>query len=183
MADGSTNNGVETNSDPVKFEQETETSRNSSLSEIDFNGSNSNRFQQQEQQQQQDKCRCSCYGNVEREKHFNDLLEERGSDNRNLLLQNKTTYDTEEIVNEKIDGNDTEDSETDFQQDLCRICYGNDDEEELLAPCKCLGTVEHIHESCLLTWLKSGATTCELCNTSYRFRRIVKPYSKVSGCF
>ena len=66
------------------------------------------------------------------------------------------------------------------QQSVCRICYGNDDEEELLAPCKCLGTVQFIHESCLLTWLKSGATQCELCKANYRFHRMLRPYQEVS---
>jgi len=65
------------------------------------------------------------------------------------------------------------------KQNVCRICYGHDDEEELLAPCNCLGTVQFIHESCLLTWLKSGATQCELCKTNYQFQRTLRPYQEV----
>lgn len=94
-------------------------------------------------------------------------------------IESETDSDNKvENINNDTDDNDS-DNDTE-KQDTCRICYGNDDEEKLLAPCRCLGTVQYQHESCLLTWLKSGATQCELCNTNYRFKRIVKPYQEVS---
>ena len=89
----------------------------------------------------------------------------------------------EDEKNVENDGDNDRENEREIEtekQDVCRICYGNDDEENLLTLCRCLGTIQYLHESCLLTWLKSGATQCELCNTNYRFKRIVKPYSEVS---
>lgn len=62
----------------------------------------------------------------------------------------------------------------DIQTNVCRICYGNEEEERLLAPCKCSGSVQYIHESCLLTWLRSSANHCELCKLQYQFQRKFK---------
>jgi hypothetical protein len=43
----------------------------------------------------------------------------------------------------------------------CWICYDSESSEAnpLMTPCKCKGTVQHVHESCLLQWL----TTSETC--------------------
>lgn len=67
---------------------------------------------------------------------------------------------------------------------VCRICLmdGEDDPdaEPLIAPCKCKGSIEHVHLNCLRHWLQSkigDSTTegnsfkyvmpqCELCKTS-----------------
>lgn len=63
-------------------------------------------------------------------------------------------------------------------QNVCRVCYGNEEEEVLLAPCKCLGTVKYIHESCLLKWLKSREPQCEICHMNYQFHRELRPHSQ-----
>lgn len=66
----------------------------------------------------------------------------------------------------------------------CRICFCEDvaDDNPLLSPCRCSGTVKHIHLLCLKRWLDSRLTTrfadevvsyywdsfgCELCKTQY----------------
>ena len=50
----------------------------------------------------------------------------------------------------------------------CRICFDSDEEYPLLRACKCSGSIGHIHEHCLLTWLDTKQTdSCELCKTSY----------------
>jgi len=59
---------------------------------------------------------------------------------------------------------------------VCRICYGNSEDEVLLNPCHCSGSVQYSHETCLMTWLKTGATTCEICKFPYRFQKHVKPW-------
>lgn len=61
---------------------------------------------------------------------------------------------------------------------LCRICYGGSDDEVLLNPCHCSGSVQYSHESCLMTWLKSGATKCEICKFPYRFQKHVTPWKE-----
>lgn len=55
----------------------------------------------------------------------------------------------------------------------CRICMEPEDQENpLLSPCKCSGTIRYIHEECLKTWLVShfediAKSCCELCKTSF----------------
>eukprot|EP00111_Clytia_hemisphaerica_P006995 TCONS_00020286-protein len=103
------------------------------------------------------------------------------NDSKTIISENLTQSLSNDCQDSKTSLNgspsiDTDDADT--PQNVCRICYGNDEEEQLVAPCKCLGTVQYMHESCLLTWLKSGATHCELCKTNYNFKRILKPYSE-----
>ena len=68
----------------------------------------------------------------------------------------------------------------------CRICLGEEDLQEkdgqLIAPCKCSGTMKYIHLSCLKNWLDQKKQVregdhftsfmwegleCELCKTSF----------------
>jgi len=61
-------------------------------------------------------------------------------------------------------------------EDVCRICLepeslGN----ELIHPCKCMGTVRSIHEECLKAWLASQSedmdqAKCELCKTPFSMK-------------
>ncbi|KAL7055922.1 hypothetical protein AAHC03_022856 [Spirometra sp. Aus1] len=54
----------------------------------------------------------------------------------------------------------------------CRICYeeGTDD-EPLISPCHCRGTVGLLHKSCLEKWLQLSQTLkCELCGYAYILR-------------
>ena len=45
---------------------------------------------------------------------------------------------------------------------LCRYCQ-SDTISDLTSPCNCVGTIEYVHEDCLITWLQSKAeNTCEL---------------------
>ena len=69
---------------------------------------------------------------------------------------------------------------------LCRICYGEDDNEEnpLLQPCTCSGSMKYIHLNCLKTWINTSVNIklesteycniysykpaeCELCKTTF----------------
>ena len=73
-------------------------------------------------------------------------------------------------------------------QEVCRICYDSGDEENpLIAPCKCSGSMQYVHLQCLRKWMDGrlsvnsntqdqGTTTvsyfwrnldCELCKLSY----------------
>ena len=65
---------------------------------------------------------------------------------------------------------------------MCRICHGGWEEEDLISPCKCTGTVRHAHQSCILNWVsKSGNQHCELCKFKFRTRKeSVKCFWKVS---
>jgi hypothetical protein len=55
----------------------------------------------------------------------------------------------------------------------CRICFeAQADDNLLITPCKCIGSVKYIHEECLKVWLISKQTdlktvTCELCMAKF----------------
>ena len=50
----------------------------------------------------------------------------------------------------------------------CRICRGEGG--ALYVPCKCSGSIRHVHEDCLVRWLEhSGSDRCELCGFVFRF--------------
>ncbi|KAI8465062.1 MAG: hypothetical protein J3K34DRAFT_525685, partial [Monoraphidium minutum] len=64
-------------------------------------------------------------------------------------------------------------------QPACRLCWGEADGEEggaLLTPCRCRGSVRHIHARCLAGWRRAllcqglgmaRAARCELCQGLY----------------
>lgn len=55
---------------------------------------------------------------------------------------------------------------------MCRICHSGEEDEELIAACRCAGTVKYAHQSCLLNWIsKSGNQSCELCRYKFKTRR------------
>ncbi|CAJ0930900.1 unnamed protein product, partial [Mesorhabditis belari] len=52
---------------------------------------------------------------------------------------------------------------------FCRICLSDD--APLITPCKCRGTIAHVHNDCLLEWVQvSGSTRCELCHGEFVMR-------------
>ncbi|NXX96080.1 MARH7 ligase, partial [Centropus bengalensis] len=66
-----------------------------------------------------------------------------------------------------------EDSD-DEEGDLCRICQlsSTSSDNLLIAPCKCTGSLQYVHQECMKKWLQSkinsgssleAVTTCELC--------------------
>eukprot|EP00210_Caulerpa_lentillifera_P009684 g9239.t1 len=82
-----------------------------------------------------------------------------------------------------------EDEDEDF---LCRFCWQPEDEErggELLAPCRCSGSVKYIHRRCLGAWQRTqrsqGALRksyrCDICKERYHVRRA--PFSGVQVPF
>mmetsp|Transcript_22082 Transcript_22082/g.25384 ORF Transcript_22082/g.25384 Transcript_22082/m.25384 type:complete len:80 (+) Transcript_22082:362-601(+) len=49
-------------------------------------------------------------------------------------------------------------SEEGNKDSVCRICLSEDagdDKDPLISPCKCSGTMKHIHLKCLTEWLES----------------------------
>lgn len=55
---------------------------------------------------------------------------------------------------------------------MCRICHSGNEDEELIRPCKCTGTVKYAHQSCILNWVsKSGHESCELCKFKFRTKK------------
>lgn len=63
------------------------------------------------------------------------------------------------------------------EPDTCRICRGEgSDAEPLFHPCKCSGSIKHVHQDCLMEWLShSQKKYCELCKTPFRFTKLYSP--------
>ena len=52
---------------------------------------------------------------------------------------------------------------------ICRICHGSCEDEELMQPCRCSGSVGYAHESCIRKWIVGSANVaCELCGFKFR---------------
>lgn len=52
----------------------------------------------------------------------------------------------------------------------CWIC--KDDGDSLIAPCDCKGSIAHVHESCLITWIeRSGSSKCGTCGHVFVIKR------------
>lgn len=63
---------------------------------------------------------------------------------------------------------------------ICRLCWGEAaDDDELLSPCSCSGSLKFIHAHCLQDWQRTlraqgqgrRAHICELCKTPYRLQQ------------
>uniref|UniRef100_A0A915I186 RING-CH-type domain-containing protein n=1 Tax=Romanomermis culicivorax TaxID=13658 RepID=A0A915I186_ROMCU len=64
---------------------------------------------------------------------------------------------------------------------LCRICHSPGDKTEpLMSPCRCSGSLQFVHSSCLLRWLdisrrKSHRSPhCELCGYKYQRHKTIR---------
>ena len=64
---------------------------------------------------------------------------------------------------------------------ICRICLDRGT-EPLVSPCKCSGSTEFAHESCLLKWFfKTRRRRCELCLSEVNVKSVgFKPLQKVT---
>ncbi|XP_060102551.1 E3 ubiquitin-protein ligase MARCHF1 isoform X1 [Heteronotia binoei] len=63
---------------------------------------------------------------------------------------------------------------------VCRICHcEGDDENPLITPCRCTGTLRFVHQACLHQWIKSSDTRCcELCKYDFIMETKLKPLQK-----
>ncbi len=66
---------------------------------------------------------------------------------------------------------------------ICRICHTAGD-ETLIAPCKCKGSAQFVHATCLLTWFKKSVkNNCELCQQQVPIKKKNRPISEVNFNF
>ncbi|KAJ8250484.1 hypothetical protein COCON_G00224060 [Conger conger] len=71
-------------------------------------------------------------------------------------------------------------SVTPSNQDICRICHCEGDEDSpLITPCHCTGSLRFVHQACLQQWIKSSDTRCcELCKYQFIMETKLKPLRK-----
>eukprot|EP00884_Botryococcus_braunii_P018506 jgi/Botrbrau1/5339/Bobra.0346s0013.1 len=63
-------------------------------------------------------------------------------------------------------------TDDDEHEIVCRICrMPADADNPLYHPCKCSGSIRHVHSSCLSLWLeRSKHDSCELCHHKFHFK-------------
>lgn len=68
------------------------------------------------------------------------------------------------------------DSEKSLNEKICRICFDNGQEEDIISPCSCKGSSKYVHSECLKAWLvKSGKVSqsisfCEVCKDDFSMK-------------
>ncbi|XP_037939663.1 uncharacterized protein LOC119672635 [Teleopsis dalmanni] len=70
---------------------------------------------------------------------------------------------------------------------ICRICRtGNEENHPVRKPCECRGTMQHVHEDCLIEWLIfTRRKQCEICKFDYNVKVSYRPNCSniLVGCF
>mmetsp|Transcript_40778 Transcript_40778/g.89125 ORF Transcript_40778/g.89125 Transcript_40778/m.89125 type:complete len:416 (+) Transcript_40778:109-1356(+) len=63
---------------------------------------------------------------------------------------------------------------TDLVQTPCRICLleGSTEDDPLVSPCKCKGSIQHVHLGCLRHWIKGRLNLSDASGGSYFFRQL-----------
>lgn len=63
-----------------------------------------------------------------------------------------------------------------WEEEVCRICRGPSEEDQpLYHPCACSGSIQYVHQSCLVKWLEhSKKNKCEVCKHTFRFTPIYR---------
>jgi E3 ubiquitin-protein ligase MARCH1/8 len=110
--------------------------------------------------------------NEEEEKATVPKLNEQTIITTPLLSNNET-------LTRKISFPSTSPKTSDYP-DKCRMCHceGTND-EPLISPCLCLGTMQYLHQSCLQRWIKSaGVKSCELCKFDFIMHSEIKPFKQ-----
>uniref|UniRef100_A0A1I8A9G7 RING-CH-type domain-containing protein n=1 Tax=Steinernema glaseri TaxID=37863 RepID=A0A1I8A9G7_9BILA len=97
-------------------------------------------------------------------------------------LSSSNSYDS--LCSEKdSNGSKCGDEASSSGDSLCRICHCTstaDSSDTLISPCRCSGSLQFVHMSCLLHWLEISSrklrrpAICELCLYKYRRKRILK---------
>ena len=69
-----------------------------------------------------------------------------------------------------------QDDDDDDDEPTCRVCFAGAEAGRLLAPCRCRGSMRHIHEHCLNEWRVRSANPrsferCDQCGYRYRTTR------------
>ena len=54
-------------------------------------------------------------------------------------------------------------------QKVCRICFETTNQNEMLSPCDCSGTMAYIHSNCLKNWIQTkNEVICDICKQKWR---------------
>lgn len=59
------------------------------------------------------------------------------------------------------------------EANICKFCFGDENQENLIAPCGCTGSMRFVHKECLTNWLKNNKGDkryfeCNECKKEYK---------------
>ena len=86
----------------------------------------------------------------------------KSNDRGDALRLTRSRTGKETILNRKVTRAERQPADA-GEATVCRICLGEEDDgtNPLISPCKCAGTMSHIHLACLREWLNSKRTKKE----------------------
>jgi E3 ubiquitin-protein ligase DOA10 len=76
--------------------------------------------------------------------------------------------------------------EEEQEEVICRSCHEREPAGDLIAPCRCSGSVGKVHRACLDQWRAvslnpDSFTRCDICTTPYRYS--VLPFVASLPCY
>ena len=110
--------------------------------------------------------------NKENENKENKEKENENKKNENKEKKNKENENKENNNDDLISYTESEkkSEKKNINKKICRICYNdeNTNENPLIKPCSCSGSMKYIHYDCLLKWLKTKVLiTKSICLNNY----------------
>ena len=83
------------------------------------------------------------------------------------------------VVDKAVEASGT--ATDDEDEVVCRICRMEaEDDWPLYHPCRCSGSIKHVHQDCLQKWMEhSSITFCELCKTPFEFTPVYAEHAPV----
>ncbi|XP_047332628.1 probable E3 ubiquitin-protein ligase MARCHF10 isoform X2 [Impatiens glandulifera] len=93
------------------------------------------------------------------------------SEGRSFVIVRSVSFAARDIVQTDVDDvEELEDEHIPEEEAVCRICFGNcDDGNMLKIECSCKGDLRLIHELCAVKWFKmKGNNNCDICGQEVR---------------
>ncbi|KAH6948592.1 hypothetical protein HPB50_025188 [Hyalomma asiaticum] len=106
-----------------------------------------------------------------------DVAEQCKDDDAQSLQIPEAVSDSNDVAasdNVYLDATTAYSNEAGIGSRMCRFCHDGDEEEPLVSPCKCSGTIRFVHASCMEHWLNQrNVDFCDLCGE--RFQMAAQP--------
>ncbi|XP_054161901.1 E3 ubiquitin-protein ligase MARCHF8-like [Oppia nitens] len=118
--------------------------------------------------------------NIENDDEDSEEMDDEMDDNKRLNVNTISCRPISEtsLVSEMTVSTD---SLSDPNSPMCKICHMNaKDNDPLISPCRCSGTMQYMHCGCLMRWLEITSKksrkplSCELCQYQYQWHKKFK---------
>ncbi|CEF70344.1 Zinc finger, RING-CH-type domain and Zinc finger, RING/FYVE/PHD-type domain-containing protein [Strongyloides ratti] len=89
------------------------------------------------------------------------------NNHKNNIFEKKKLWKGLESTNRSISISDRT-----IDKRICRICFDGNSPNDMVSPCKCKGSCQYVHNSCLTKWYESsGRGSCEICKFEFLISR------------